>query len=155
VAVQFSHEALTETHDFAVALAFGIKVGTALGTAHGQGGQAVLEDLLETEELDDAQVDGGVQAQSALVGSDGGAVLDAETAVNLDLALVIHPRDAEDDLALRLDHAVENAGFNEVRATVDDCFEGFENLGHGLNEFRLGLVSFFDRLQKIDHVLIF
>ena len=54
VAVQLGHEALAEAHDFHVALAVGVEVGAALAAAHGQGGQAVLEGLLEAEELQDA-----------------------------------------------------------------------------------------------------
>jgi hypothetical protein len=57
--------------------------------------RAVLEDLLEAEELQDALVDARVEAQAALVGADGAVELDAEAAVDLDLALIVHPRHAE------------------------------------------------------------
>jgi hypothetical protein len=45
---------LAEAHDLAVALALGIEVRPALAGAHRQAGQAVLEGLLEREELEDA-----------------------------------------------------------------------------------------------------
>ena len=41
----------------------GVEVASALAAAHGQRGQAVLEDLLKAEELDDAQRDARVEAQ--------------------------------------------------------------------------------------------
>ena len=64
-------KALAEAHNLSVGLALRVEVGAALAAAHGQRGKAVLEDLLEAQELDDAQVDGRMQAQAALVGSDG------------------------------------------------------------------------------------
>src|SRR5271169_6668241 len=48
---------------------------------HGQRGQRVLEDLLKGEELQDAQIDRGMEAQAALVGADGAVHLDAEAAI--------------------------------------------------------------------------
>ena len=70
VAVQGGHEALAEPHDLGVGLAGGIKVGAALAAADGQAGQGVLEDLLEAQELDDAGIHVGLEAQAALVGAD-------------------------------------------------------------------------------------
>ena len=108
VAAELGHERLAEAHDLAVALALGVEVGAALAAAHGQRGEGVLEDLLEGEELEDAEVDGRVEAQAALVGADGAVHLDAEAAVDLDLALVVDPGHAEHDHALGLDDALED-----------------------------------------------
>jgi hypothetical protein len=83
VAVELGHERLAEAHHLVVALALGVEVRAALAAAHGQRGQRVLEDLLEGEELEDAEVDRGVEAQAALVGADGAVELDAEAAVDL------------------------------------------------------------------------
>lgn len=44
---KFAHKSLAKAHHFLIALAFGVEVGPSFGTAHGQGGEAVLEDLLE------------------------------------------------------------------------------------------------------------
>jgi hypothetical protein len=107
-------------------LALGVEVGAALAAAHGEGGEGVLEDLLEAEELEDAQVDGGVEAEAALVGADGAVELDAETAVDLDLAGVVLPGHAEDDLAFGFDDAFEDA---------------FEDFAGGLEEFRFAGVA--------------
>ncbi len=92
VAEELGHEALAEAHDLGVGLALGVEVGAAFAAAHGQGGEGVLEHLLEGQELEDAQVDGGVEAQAALVRADGRVHLDAEAPVHLDLALGRPPR---------------------------------------------------------------
>ena len=45
--------------------------------------RGVFEDLLEAQELDDAQVDRGMEPQAALVGADGGVELHPVAAVDL------------------------------------------------------------------------
>lgn len=60
-------------------------------------GESVLEDLLEAEELEDRQVDGGVEAQATLVWAEGTVELDTVGAVDLGLELVVFPDDAELD----------------------------------------------------------
>ena len=54
MAIQFGHEGLAEAHHFVIGLALGIEVGAALAAAHRQPGQAVLEGLLEGQELQHA-----------------------------------------------------------------------------------------------------
>ena len=98
--VQLAHEAVAEAADLAVGLALGVEVGATLATAHVEAGQGVLEDLLEAQELEHGEVDGGVQAEAALVGAQGGVELHAEGIVDLDLALVVLPHYAELDDAL-------------------------------------------------------
>ena len=103
-----------------VALALGVEVGAALAAAHGEGGERVLEDLLEGEELEDAEVDRGMEAQAALVGADGAVHLDAEAAVDLYLALVVDPGDAEHDDALGHADALEDLGLAVLGVLVED-----------------------------------
>ena len=62
--------------------------------------ESILEDLLETEELKDRKVDGRVEAETALVGTERGVELDAVSTVDLELALVVLPSDTELDDAL-------------------------------------------------------
>ena len=109
VLVQLVHKALAEAHDLAVALALGVKVAAALAAAHGQRGQAVLERLLKAEELDDRGGHAGVEAQAALVGADRAVELDAETAVDADLAVVVNPGDGKLYETLGLDKTLHNA----------------------------------------------
>ena len=134
VAVQLGHERLAEAHDLAVAAAVRIEVGAALAAADGQAGQGVLEDLLEAEELHDAEVHAGVEAQTALVRAERGVVLDAEAAVDLHDVLVIDPRDAEDDLTLRLAQAHEDALIVVLRVAALDVLERLKDLAHCLVE---------------------
>ena len=91
VAVQLGHEALAEPHDLGVGSALGIEVAAALAAADRHSGQRVLEDLLEAEELDDAEVHRGVEAQAALVRAERGVELHPEAAVDLDLAASRRP----------------------------------------------------------------
>lgn len=139
VALQLSHEGLAETHDLVAALALGIKVGTALAAAHGQTGEGVLEYLLKAQELDDGQVDGGMEPQAALGGADGGGELHPVAAVHLDLAMVVHPGHAEQQAALRLHHTVHNAHLGQLGLLIVHGLEGFHNLAYSLEE--LGLMG--------------
>jgi len=85
VLAQLGHEGDTEAANLVVGLALGVEVGATLATTHVQAGQGILEDLLEAEELQDGQVNRGVEAETALVGAESGVELNAETAVDLDL----------------------------------------------------------------------
>ena len=106
---EFEHESLTETHHFGVRLATGAEVRAALAAAHRQRGQRVLEGLLESEELQDAEVHTLVETDAALVRADGVVVLHTVAHIGLHVALVVGPRDAE------LIHAIGNAEtFDEV-----------------------------------------
>ena len=108
--MQFGHEALAETHDFVIALAFGIEVRSAFAAAHGQRGQRVLEYLFKCQELQNSQRHRRMEAQATLVRADRAIHLDAEAAIDLDLSLIIEPRNAEHDDSLGLDDALKNAG---------------------------------------------
>lgn len=85
VLAQLGHEGDTEAADLVVGLSLGVEVGSTLTTAHVEAGQGILEDLLETEELEDGQVHGGVETEATLVGAKSGVELDTESAVDLDL----------------------------------------------------------------------
>ena len=154
MAAQLGHERLAETHHFSVGTALRVEVGAALAAAHGQRGQRVLEDLLEAEELDDALVDGRVEAQAALVRSDGGVELHAVTTVHLHLALIIGPGHAELHHALRLDDALQHACLLVLRVLLDHRLDGLEHLAYSLQELRLVAVALFDLSVDALHVLV-
>ena len=141
VTVKLRHEALAEAHDLAVGLALGVKVGAALATAHRERGEGVLEDLLKAEELHDGEVDGRMEAQTALVGTDRGIVLDTEAAVDLGHAVVVDPGDAELDNALRLDKALKQPVLFPLGVLVHDQLQRFKNLSDRLKEFRLMCIA--------------
>ena len=124
-------------HDFIVGLALRVEVGAALAAAHGKGGQTVLQDLLEAQELQHAKGNGRVEAQAALVGADGAVELNAIATVDLNFAVVIDPRHAELDDALGLDDALKNRSFLVLGMSIDDRLQGGQNLGCSLDEQRL------------------
>ena len=115
VAVQLRHKGLAKAHDLYLGLALRIKVRTALAATNGQAGQGVFEDLLEAKELDDAQVDRGVESQATLVGAERGVELDAKAAVDLDFAIIVDPWHPEDELAFRLAQALHQAVVRVLR----------------------------------------
>ena len=135
MAAQFGHKALAETHDFGVGFAVGVKVAATLAAAHRQAGQAVLEDLFKTKELDDREVDALMEAQTALVGADGGVELHTVAAVDLHLAGVVNPGHPEHHDALRLNDAFDQTVLFDFGAGRHDGFERFKN--------------FLNRLQKL------
>ena len=101
MANQFHHKALAKTHDFLIALSVRIEIGTALAAADRKPGQRILEDLLQTQEFDDAEIDRGMKAKSSLIGSDRRTVLHTVSVVHMDLSVIIYPRYAELDDSLR------------------------------------------------------
>src|SRR5690606_2874837 len=115
VPVELGHEGLAEPHDLGVRAALGVEVAAALAAPDGHAGERVLEDLLEAEELHDAQVHRRVEPQAALVRAQGAVELDPEPAVDVHLAGVVGPRDAEDDLPLRLGDPLDQLGLDELR----------------------------------------
>jgi hypothetical protein len=64
-------------------------------------------------------------------------VLDAVAAIDLHLTVVVHPRNAEHDDALRLDQTVEQAVFGIFRVLGDVRPQAFDDFGNGLQELRL------------------
>jgi hypothetical protein len=63
-------------------------------------GKRILEDLLEAQELEDGQVDCGVESETTLVGAESRVELHTVTIVDLAFALVVLPDDTELDDAL-------------------------------------------------------
>ena len=137
VAIELGHKCLAETHHFGVGLAAGIEVAAALGAADRQAGQSILIDLLEAEEFNDREIDRRIETQAALIRTKGRVVLHAVAAVDVVLAVVIHPGHAELDGALGLDHPLQQAGLLIFGMRVDHRAEGRENLFNGLQKLRL------------------
>ena len=137
--LELSHEALAETHDLSVGLAVGIEVAAALTAAHGEGGEAVLEGLLEAEELHNGKIYVRSEAETSLVGSDCAVELYTEAAVDLNLAVTIDPGNTELNNALRLYETLKKACFLILGVLFDNGFEGLKDFFNGLK--KLGFVS--------------
>ena len=135
VTPQFGHKGLAEAHHLTVRLAFGVEIRTALRAAHREGRQRILEDLLETEELQDRGVHRGVEAQSALVGADGVVELHAVARVHLHVALVVDPYDLEREGSVGFHDAFGDAVCLEFRVLVVSILHGHQNFAHGLQVF--------------------
>ena len=96
-----------------------------------------------------------MEAQTALVGADGAVELDAVAHVDLGLALVVHPRNAEHDDALGHGHALQQ-GLAAVLGLVGvhHGTEGIQDLLDGLVELGLAGVLgdyFVDDLVYVRH----
>ena len=152
VAVEFAHERLAEHHDLMLGFPLGIEVRAALSAAHREGGQAVLEDLLESEELEDAQRHRGTEAKSALVRADGAVELDAVSVIDLDFAFVVNPRDLEGNDPFRNGDAFEDLVLLIPGIHIEDLAQGFKNLRDTLKELRLprsGVLQVFQHTLRI------
>ena len=147
IAVQFGHERLAEAHDLAIGTAARVEIRTALAAADRQAGQCVLEDLLEPEELDDAEVHRGVKADAALIGAERRVELNSEAAVDFDLAIVVHPGNAEDDLPFRFADSLDKGMVEIFGMLGDHAAEAFENLPNGLMKFAFSVISLDDLIQ--------
>jgi hypothetical protein len=76
-------------------------------------------------------------------------VLDAVAAVDLHLATVVHPRDAEGDRALGLDQPVEEGVLRIALVGRDEGPQALHDLGHGLQKLGLAGVALFDVGQEL------
>ena len=141
MAGKLGHETLAETHHLGVGLATRAEVGATLAATHRERGEGVLEGLLESEELQDAEVHAGVETDTALVGADRAVHLHAVTTVDVDLALVVGPGDAEHDDALRFNHALKDLEVHQMRVRGDIRCNTFHHLTDSLVKFFFARVA--------------
>ena len=141
VAEELGDEALAEAHDLVVRLALGIEIRAALPAAHVEGRERVLEHLLEGEKLQDAQVDRGVKPQPALVGPDGAVHLHPEAAVDVGLAVVVHPGHPEQDDALRFDQPLQDGVAAVLGVPLEHRLHGIEHLTDRLVELLFARIA--------------
>ena len=141
MAVQFGHQALAETHDFVVRLAFRVEVAAAFTAPDGQARQGVLEDLFKAQELDDAQVHRWVKTHATFIGAKGAVELDTEGAVNVDFTTVVLPGHTEDDLAFGFADTLDDLLVGEFRVFHQYGPQGFQHFVNRLVEFFLTRVA--------------
>ena len=152
--LKLCHKALAEAHDLCIRLTLRIEVSAALTAAHGERGERVLEGLLEAEELDNALVYGRMEAKTALVRTDRAVELNTETAVYLNVAVIVYPRNSELDDPLGLYHSFNYACLNKIGARLDNGLDRLENFLNCLMEFGLIGISLYNSLHKLVEILI-
>ena len=140
MALELQHERLAEPHHFVFGLTFRIKVRTTFTATDRKAGQGIFEDLFKTKELDDAQVHRRVEAETALIWPEDGIKLNTETTVDLDIPLVINPRNTEDNLTFRLGETLDEPFICIVIVFTEDVLQTAEDLLSGLMKFRLARV---------------
>ena len=136
MSVKFTHECLAEYHDFMVGFAFGIEVGPAFASAHRKSGQTVFENLLEPEELENAQVHSGTETKPAFIRPDGTVELDAVAVIDLNLSLVINPGNLERDDSLRHSDTLKDFILFILGVHIENFAEGLKNFRDTLKELR-------------------
>ena len=141
MSVELGHEALAEPHDLAVAAVPRVEVGATLGAAEWHAGKCVLERLVKAEELDDPEVDGGMEPESPLVRPERGVELDAEAAVDVHLPTIVVPGDAEDDLALRFAQPLDDLVVVQLWVLREGGPDRPEHVTHGLVELMLAGIA--------------
>ena len=130
--IEFAHECLAEAHDLCLALAAWREVTAALATAHRQCGQCVLECLFKSEELQDAEVYRCVEAQTALIGTDGTVELHTVADVDLHLTLVVYPGHTEGRDALGFYNALYNLRLLKLGVLVVNVLNRFKDFSYSL-----------------------
>ncbi len=95
-----------------------------------------------------------MEAQAALVGADGRVELNAVAAVDLDLAVVVHPGDTELNDTLGLDKALQQGILFPLGMLVDHQLQRLKDLADGLQELRLMSVALFHAFIHALQILV-
>src|SRR4029077_815483 len=147
----FGHERLTKAHDFSVGFPLGIEVRAALTAAHGQTRERVFKNLFEREKLNDAGGDCRMKTQASFVRPERAVHLHAEPAVNLNLAFVIDPGNAELNHPLRFNKALKDLSVSIFLVTFDHWPDRFQHFSHRLKELRLVGVTLLNNFENLLH----
>ena len=95
-----------------------------------------------------------MKSDTALVRSDSRIELYSVTAVYLNLAVVVYPRNSEDDLTLRLNESFHNACIAKAGILIKNGLNCFETLSYCLKKLRFAGVSLFYLCINICKILI-
>ena len=152
ILLKLGHKCLTETHNFVIGFALGVEICAALTAAHRKTGKRVLKGLLEAKELDYRGAYAGVEAATALVGTDCAVELNAEAAVNLNLAAVVNPSNAELNKAFGFYDSVHNCFV--IGALVDNGGKRFEYFANCLQKFLFACVALFYLSVKLLKIFV-
>jgi hypothetical protein len=92
-----------------------------------------------------------MKTQASFVRTERAVHLDAEPAVNLNLAFVIDPGNTELNHPLGFDKALENLSVSILLVTLDDRPDRFKYFGDRLKELRLIRIALFDNFENLLH----
>ena len=126
-----------------------VKVAAALAAAHRERSEAVLESLLKSEELENAEVYAAVEAQAALVRAEGAVHLHAISLVDVNLSKIVGPGNSEHDDAFRLNHPLKDFKVNKIGIFCDIRGHTLDNFPHRLVELRLSRVAGNEFIHKV------
>lgn len=138
-----------------VALALGIEIRPALAASHWQAGQSILEGLLEGEELENAFRHRRMETNAALIGPDRIVVLNAPSALDADIAVIVLPADAEGDHPVRLGDSPKDLVMVIWFLVGDEVENILGDFLHRLNKFSLSRIAFLhplDERRQIDMI---
>src|SRR5581483_1328287 len=113
----------------------------------------IFEDLFECEEFQDAEIHGRMEAQPALVGTDPAVHLDAESAIDLDISLIVKPGNAEHNDALGFYNALKNLGGSIFGMLLQHQPKRFKYFLDGLVELGLGRVLGFNQIHYAVNII--
>ena len=144
---EFGHEGLAETHQLAIRASFRIEVGSALAATDWHAREAVLENLLKGEKLDDSNIHGRMEPCAPLIGTQGGIELNTESAIDPHLSLIIDPGDPENDLPFGFAQALDQSLIEIGRMLGDNRSQTFQDLPDRLVKFRFAGIALQDVMQ--------
>ena len=103
--------------------------------------------MFKAKELKDAEVNRGVETQSAFVRADSAVELNSVTDVHLYLSLIVDPWNAERDDALRFNDAFDDACLFKFGMLVVNVLYRDEHLANSLQILRLAWMFLFQGLH--------
>ena len=100
-----------------------------------------FEDLLKSKKFQYPLIHAGVKAQAALVGANGRIILDAETFIDLNLAVVIDPLHTKRNGAFWLNKALKDFKALVLRIFVQYGLQTVQHFLYSLKEYGLVGIS--------------
>ena len=94
-----------------------------------------------------------MEAQAALIGADGAVKLDAVALVDMDFALVVGPRNLEENDPFRDDHSFENFFLFVYGVGVENRRQRRQNLFSCLEKFLFPGLFGFEVFENFLHIL--